>query len=50
MNFSKKLRANYDRKEPSNDYLKYWKVVKHWARAYYDLKTADIEMMLFLYS
>ena len=50
MNFSRKLRVNYDRKEPSNDYLKYWKVVKHWARAYYNLKTADIEMMLFLYS
>lgn len=38
------------RKEPNYDYLKYWKVVKQWARAKYNLSTADIEMMLFLYS
>jgi len=38
------------RKEPVYDYLKYWKVVKQWARAKYNLSTADIEMMLFLYS
>ena len=38
------------RKEPVDDYLKYWKVVKQWARAKYNLSTADIEMMLFLYS
>jgi hypothetical protein len=38
------------RKEPVYDYLKYWKVVKQWARAKYKLSTADIEMMLFLYS
>lgn len=50
MNFNKKLRKNYDRKEPSNDYLKYWKAVKHWARATYNISTGDLEMMLFLYS
>lgn len=50
MKFKTRFRKNYDRKEPNADYLKYWKVVKQWARAKYDLGTADIEMMLFLYS
>ncbi len=50
MKFNKKLRKNYDRKEPSNDYLKYWKVIKHWAKATYGLSTSEIEMMMFLYS
>jgi hypothetical protein len=35
---------------PKSDYLKYWKVVKQWAKAKYNMNTADIEMMLFLYS
>lgn len=44
------IRKVYDRRQPKSDYLKYWKVVKQWARAKYKLGTADIEMMLFLYS
>ena len=44
------IRKVYDRRQPKSDYLKYWKVVKQWARAKYNLGTADIEMMLFLYS
>lgn len=35
---------------PKNDYLKYWKVVRQWARSYYKLSIAEIEMLLFLYS
>jgi|TARA_B110000977_G_scaffold198903_1_gene284858 hypothetical protein len=35
---------------PQNDYLKYWKVVRQWARSKYNLSTSEIEMMLFLYS
>jgi len=50
MKLNKKTRVNYDRREPSNDYLKYWKVIKQWAKASYGLSSADIEMMLFLYS
>ena len=50
MKFKTRFRKNYDRREPNADYLKYWKVVKQWARAKYNLGTADIEMMLFLYS
>ena len=44
------IRKVYDRRQPKSDYLKYWKVIKQWARAKYNLTTADIEMMLFLYS
>jgi hypothetical protein len=44
------IRKVYDRRQPKSDFLKYWKVVKQWARARYSLGTADIEMMLFLYS
>ena len=33
-----------------NDYLKYWKVVRQWARCKYKLSTSEIEMLLFLYS
>jgi len=35
---------------PKHDYLKYWKVVRQWAKSKYGLGVADIEMMLFLYS
>ena len=45
-----KVRKIYERSEPKNDYLKYWKVVKQWAKVKYNLGPADIEMMLFLYS
>ena len=50
MKILRKVKRIYERYEPKNDYLKYWKVVKQWAKAKYDLGTADIEMMLFLYS
>ena len=35
---------------PQNDYLKYWKVVRQWARSKHKLSTSEIEMLLFLYS
>jgi hypothetical protein len=50
MKISKVLRVNHDRKQPKSDYLKYWKVVKKWAKSKYGLSSSDIEMMLFLYS
>jgi len=34
----------------TNDYLKYWKVVRQWARSKHQLSTSEIEMILFLYS
>ena len=44
------IRANYDRKEPTHDYLKYWRIIRYWVKATYGLTTPDLEMLLFLYS
>ena len=46
----KRIRKNYDRTIPTHDYLKYWRVIRYWAKAKYKVNTPDIEMMLFLYS
>jgi hypothetical protein len=35
---------------PSHDYLKYWKVVRYFVKAKYKINTADLDMLLFLYS
>jgi len=32
------------------DYLKYWRVVRYYIKAKYGLNTADLEMLIFLYS
>ncbi len=39
----------YDREMPKHNYLKYWRTVKYWAMKNYDLSSADIDMILFLY-
>ncbi len=41
---------NTTRKQPSHDYLKYWKVIKYWAKRKYSITTGELELMLFLYS
>ena len=46
--FEKRFRKNYDRKEPTHDYLKYWRVVRFWVKATHGISTPDLEMMLFL--
>ena len=33
-----------------NDYLKYWRVIRYFVKAKYGLSTADLEVLLFLYS
>ena len=38
------------RREPSHNYLKYWRVIRFWVQAKYKLTTPDLEMMLYLYS
>ncbi len=43
-------RKNYDRKIPTHNYLKYWRVIRYWAKAKYGLTTPDLDMMFFLYS
>lgn len=35
---------------PKSDYLKYWKVIRSFAKAKYNLNTADLDMLFFLYS
>jgi len=44
------VRKNTSRKQPTHDYLKYWRTIRYWIKAKYGLSTPDIEMMLFLYS
>ena len=36
--------------KPSVDYLKYWRVVRYYIRAKYGISTADLDVLLFLYS
>tara|TARA_R110000751_G_scaffold213448_1_gene316998 strand:+ start:421 stop:903 length:483 start_codon:yes stop_codon:yes gene_type:complete len=50
-----KLRGVYkkkptSRREPSHNYLKYWRVIRFWVQAKYKLTTPDLEMLLYLYS
>jgi hypothetical protein len=33
-----------------NDYLKYWKVIRYFTKTKYEVSTADLDMLLFLYS
>jgi len=35
---------------PKHDFLKYWRVVRYYVKAKYNLTTPDLEMILFLYS
>ena len=44
------VRKNYDRVQPSHDYMKYWRVIRYWAKAKYKVGTPDIDMLFFLYS
>jgi DNA-binding MarR family transcriptional regulator len=37
-------------KNKTHDYLKYWKVVRHYMRVKHKLNQAEIDLMLFLYS
>ncbi len=35
---------------PGYDYMKYWRVIRYWAKAKYKIGTPDIDMLFFLYS
>lgn len=48
--YTDRVRINYDRKEPSFNYLKYLKIVRYWAKRTHEVGLADLEMLLFLYS
>ena len=43
-------RKTTSRKAPEHDFLKYWRVVRYWAKSRYGLTTPDLEMLLFPYS
>jgi DNA-binding PadR family transcriptional regulator len=43
-------RPIYDRRHPEHDYLKYWRVIRYWTLRKYNLKSQDLDMLLFLYS
>jgi hypothetical protein len=36
--------------KPSTDYLKYWRVIRYYIRAKHNISTADLDILLFLYS
>lgn len=38
------MKSNFD------DYLKYWRVIRQYVKARYNLSQADLDMLLFLYS
>mgnify|MGYP003131540865 FL=1 len=35
---------------PTPNYLKYWRVIRYWAKAKYGLTTPDLDMLFFLHS
>lgn len=50
MNFKSKIRKNYDRVEPRFDTMKYWKIIRNWAKLKYSISISDMDMLFFLYS
>ena len=44
------LRKPVQRVTPSHNYLKYWRIIRYWAKAKYGFSVSDLDMMLFLYS
>ena len=50
MGVRKRIRKVYDRKEPTQDFMKYWRVVKMWVKSKYDIGTGDLELLFYLYS
>lgn len=36
--------------DPPYDYLKYWRVIRYFVKAKYGISTAELDMLLFLYS
>ncbi len=44
------LRKPVQRTTPSHNYLKYWRIIRYWAKAKYGFSVSDLDMMLFLYS
>lgn len=39
----------YDQKLPELNFMKYWRIVKYWAKRKYKISESDLEVLLFLY-
>lgn len=50
MKIVKQLQRNYIRREPKSDFLKWWRVIRRYTCARYDLKSPDLDIILYLYS
>ena len=50
MDINRLIDRTYTKKAPSNDYMKYWRVIRYFFKIKYNISTGDLEMMLFLYS
>lgn len=50
MKVRKQIIRNYIRTEPSNDYLKWWRVVRRYTCIKHDITSPDLDIMLYLYS
>jgi hypothetical protein len=50
MKIKSNIRRAYDRRDPGQDYLKYFRVVRQWAKTKHNISSADLDMMLFLFS
>jgi len=50
MDINKIIDRSYTKKAPSNDYLKYWRVLRYFFQTKYELSTSELEVLLFLYS
>jgi hypothetical protein len=43
-------RQNYIRREPKNDYMKYYRVIRRYVMFRHEIQESDLEMLMFLYS
>ena len=46
----KRIRKRYERREPIDDFMKYWRVVRKWALDKYGVTTGERDLMFYLYS
>lgn len=47
---SKQNGSRYIRREPRNDYMKFYRVIRRYTMLKYELSNADLEMLLYLYT
>jgi hypothetical protein len=50
MPFKTKVRKYHDRIEPRFDTMKYWRLIRHWAKIKYKLSIPDMDLLFYLYA